>query len=251
MFAETLRIARADARMSVSRLAELAGTSRSAIADYEAGHKFPRVDTAERIMATLGFEYTTVGFPKPWPGHIDAKILLPLSEWRPDRERAIGKARRDLPTIIEADATAERLDVTWGQVKTLVEGTTVEGDVEAVWRLHELRESALQVLNGVESGSPPRLRVIAEGGLVEANPDLPVPAQAMAFLARATFQGGDPAFIRHLVGGFLTHHGYPWLWVPHTRGPEYRRALVACERNGEAELMVRVLLGSIEMDPDE
>ena len=120
------------------------------------------------------------------------------------------------------------------------------GDELSVWRVRELRDSAAKVLRGIEEGSEPRLRVIARGALVTAKPDLDIPRRAIDFLVRATQHGADPAFVRHQVGGFLAHHGYPWLWVPHRLGDEYRRALVACLRQGEGNLMARVLIASIE-----
>lgn len=246
MFADTLRGARVDTHVSVARLAELTGTSRAAITDYEAGRKIPRVDTAERILEAFGQTYAPVDFPRPWPVRLDDDVLAPLNEWAPDRGQAVEKARRDQAVIVDADATAERLDVTWGQVKTLVGGTTVTGDELSVWRVRELRDSAAKVLRGIEEGSEPRLRVIARGALVTAKPDLDIPRRAIDFLVRATQHGADPAFVRHQVGGFLAHHGYPWLWVPHRLGDEYRRALVACLRQGEGNLMARVLIASIE-----
>jgi transcriptional regulator with XRE-family HTH domain len=250
MFSETLRNARHDTQLTVARLAELAGTSRAAITDYEAGRKIPRVDTAERILKEFEQTYTAVKFPRAWPVRLDRDVLAPLAEWVPNHGQAVTKARRDQAVIVDADATAERLDVTWGQVKTLVDGTTVTGDELSVWRVTELRNSAAAVLKDIERGEEPRLRTIARGALIESNCDLDIPRRAMDYLARATQAGADPAFTRHLVGGFLAHHGYPWLWVPHKLGPEYRRALVACMRQGEGNLMARVLISSIERGTD-
>lgn len=246
MFAEALRGARADAHLTVASLAEVAGTSRAAITDYEAGRKTPRVDTAERILEVLGKTYAPVVFPRSWPVRLDDDVLAPLNGWAPNRLLMVEKARRDRAVIVDADANAERLDVTWGQVKTLVGGTTVTGDELSVWRVRELSESAAKVLHGIEQGGEPRLTVIARGALVVANPNLDVPRRAISFLVRATQHGADPAFTRHLIGGFLAHHGYPWLWVPHRLGREYRRALVACMRHGEGNLMAGILIASIE-----
>lgn len=246
MFADTLRNARNGTHLSVARLAELAGTSRAAITDYEAGRKIPRVDTAERILGAFGQTYAPVDFPRPWLVRLDEDVLAPLSAWVPDRSRAVEKARRNQAVIVDADATAERLDITWGQVKTLVDGTTVTGDELSVWRVRKLHDSAAAILKDIEGGHEPWLRVIAQGSLVAANPSLDIPRRAMDFLVRATQYGADPAFVRHQVGGFLAHHGYPWLWVPHKLGDEYRRALVACMRQGEGNLMARVLIASIE-----
>lgn len=168
---------------------------------------------------------------------LDEDVLAPLNAWVPNRTQAVEKARQDQAVIVDADATAERLDVTWGQVKTLVGGTTVTGDEFSVWRVHELRDSTATVLGDVEAGLEPRLRVIAQGSLVAANTGFDVPRRAIDFLIRATQHGADPAFVRHQVGGFLAYHGYPWLWVPHKLGAEYRCALVACLRQGEGNLM--------------
>ncbi len=246
MFAETLRDARTDAHLSIARLAELSGTSRAAITDYETGQKTPRVDTAERILEAMGLAYAAVNFPRPWPVRLDDDVLAPLENWSPDRHALVRKARNDEAVIVDADATAERLDITWGQVKTLVNGTTVTGDELSVWRVHQLRDSAAKVLRIIEKGAEPRLRCVAGESLVTANSKLTVPRRALDFLVRATQYGADPAFTRHLVGGFLAHHGYPWLWVPHKLGAEYRRALVACQRQGEGNLMAHVLVSSIE-----
>ncbi|TFD75421.1 XRE family transcriptional regulator [Cryobacterium sp. Sr8] len=246
MFADQLRGARADAHLSIASLAELAGTSRAAVTDYEAGRKIPRVDTAERIFQALGKTYAPVEYPRAWPVRLDNDALAPLAGWAPNRDRMLKKARRDQAVIVDADASAERLEVSWGQVKTIVEGTTVTGDEISVWRVRELSGSAAKVLQGIELGDEPRLTVITRGALVAANSDLDVPRRAIDFLVRATQHGADPAFTRHQIGGFLAHHGYPWLWVPHQLGHDYRRALVACMRQGEGNLMARVLTASIE-----
>lgn len=248
MFGDMLRTARVESHLSVARVAELAGTSRAAVTDYEAGRKIPRVDTAERILEVFGQTVAFVSSPGPLPVRLDTDTLEPLTGWNPNPVSAIAKARRDQAVIIDADATAERLDVTWGQVKTVVDGITVTGDELSVWRIRELRDSAAKVLSEIESGGEPRLRVIARETLIEGNTSLPVPQRAVDFLVRATQLGADPAFMRHLAGGFLAHHGYPWLWVPHRLGAEYRRALVACLRQGEGNLMARVLISSIERD---
>lgn len=246
MFADALHAAREDSHLSVSRLADLAGTSRAAITEYETGRKIPRLDTAERILETLGRTYVPVDLPRLLPVRLDADVLAPLTDWVPDRARLVEKAWRDQAVIVDADANAERLDVTWGQVKTVVEGITIAGDELSVWRVRELAQSASEVLRLIERGAEPRLSVIAGGALIEANPELDVPRRALDYLVRATQHGADPAFTRHQVGGFLAHHGYPWLWVPHKLGAEYRRALVACRRHGEGNLMARVLTASIE-----
>jgi len=246
MFGDTLRARRIDENVSIARLAELVGTSRSTIAEYEAGTKMPRFDTAERLLEALDRTYAPVDLVRQTPVRLDPNVLAPLRAWNPDRPREVKRARKDQAVIVDSDATAEHLDVTWGQVKTLVDGTTVTGDELSIWRVQELRESARQVLRVIERGLEPTLDVVARGALITGNTTLDVPRQAMDFLVRATQHGADPAFIRHLTGGFLAHHGYPWLWVPHHLDADYRRALVACKRQGEGNMMARVLIASLE-----
>lgn len=246
MFRSELKRARVDAGLSVARLAELVGTSRIAISDYEAGRKVPRVDTAERIFHGLGEELVAIPATPLHPARVDVSAIAPLEQCTPDRARALDAARRDLATIVDADANAEGLGLSWGQVKTLVNGTSVEGDELAVWRAGELHTSARRALRTVEAGGEPHLRAITGRGVVVANDAIvSVPRKAMDFLVRATATGADPAEIRHSVGAFLVHHGYPWLWVPHARVAEYRRALVACRRTGDGTALVTELVGSL------
>lgn len=246
MFGAELKQARVDAGLSVARLAELTGTSRAAITDYEAGRKIPRVDTAERLLRGLGEEYVAVPSTASHRARIDAAALAPLEQWIPDRVRALDAARRDLATIVDADTNAEGLGLSWGQVKTLVNGTSIEGDELAVWRASELRTSARRALRTVEAGREPKLRTITGRGVVSALDSIDsIPRRAMDFLVRATEQGAEPAETRHTVGAYLVHHGYPWLWVPHARVAEYRRALVACRRTGDGTPLVAELVGSL------
>lgn len=246
MFATALREAREDAHLTVAELAIRASTSRAAITEYESGRKVPRVDTAERLLRAAGEEYVALTAGPAHRVRIAADALAPLEAWQPDRDAALAAARDDLALLVDADANAERLEVTWGQVKTVVDGTTVDGDELSVWRLHDLHVSARTALGRIENGIEPRLRVVARDRLITADLSTPtVPRRAMDFLVRATEAGADAALIRHRTGSYLAHHGYPWLWVPHRLGSDYRRALVACRRQSEGSAMVRVLTASI------
>ncbi len=246
MFAQTLADARHRAGVSVAHLAELSRTSRSAITDYEAGRKFPRVDTAERILDVLGEQYVAVDRDRLLRARIADDVIAPMEQWTPDPALAVRTARDNLAVIVDADANAERLDVSWGQVKTLVGGTTVDGDPLSVWRVQELFDDTIEQLRAAENGIESPLRLIAAATLVQANDSISnVPRRAMDFLVRATELGADPAHVRHLVGAHLAHHGYPWLWVPHTLGDDYRRAIVACRRQGDGTPLVCVMLASL------
>jgi hypothetical protein len=198
------------------------------------------------MLEINGEIYARVTLPSTRPVTLDEAVLAPLVAWTPHRTRLVEKAGRDQATIVEADATAENLGLSWGQIKTLVEGYEVAGDELAIWRAHELTVSTANILRSLRRGVAPALSVIARGALIEANAALDVPHQAIDYLVRATRYGADPSLTRHRVGGFLAHHGYPWLWVPHKREVEYRHALVACLQYGGANLMTALLIESIE-----
>lgn len=61
---EQLRAARQASSLSVSQVARLASTSRSAIYAYESGQVSPSLETAERILACCGHELAV----RPVPG---------------------------------------------------------------------------------------------------------------------------------------------------------------------------------------
>jgi len=85
MFAETLRTTRTGAKVSVARLADIAHTSRSTIAEYEAGTKVPRFDTAERLFNVFDQTYTPVALVRQTQVRLDPDVLAPLRAWIPDR----------------------------------------------------------------------------------------------------------------------------------------------------------------------
>lgn len=179
---------------------------------------------------------------------VDRAAFAALEVWPTDRDTALVAAQRDLASLVEADTIVERSTVTWGQVKTLTGGTTVAGDPLDVWRLHELLDDVRGLLRLVESGREPRLQVATPKRMIVDHPNgRSVPQRAMDFLARATASGADPAFVRHLVGGFLAHHGYPWLWIPYKLADDYRRALVACRRFNDGTALARTLCASLDI----
>lgn len=61
--AHLLRQARARAGLSQRGLAELAGTSQSAVAAIESGRKAPTVPTLERLLAAAGASLTLAEYP--------------------------------------------------------------------------------------------------------------------------------------------------------------------------------------------
>lgn len=87
--------------LSQAELAQLAGTSQSAIAAYETGAKSPHLRTIERIATSLGQQLT-----------IDFEPALTREEARSlELHRAIAVKLRQQPTAVLAKATAnlERL----------------------------------------------------------------------------------------------------------------------------------------------
>ena len=51
---EQIRAARKTAGLTISEVARRAGTSRAAIHSYETGGVSPSLDTAQRVLATIG-----------------------------------------------------------------------------------------------------------------------------------------------------------------------------------------------------
>ena len=179
------------------------------------------------------------------PSRFAPGVLDPLTNWVPDIARAHTEARDLIPIVVEADASVERLDINWAKVKTISEGVTVTGDDLSVWRAQQLNRSARQVLAGVWRGQIPELRAVEGHRAVLVDQKLDGPHRAMDFLIRATEAGADPAYVRHTVSGYLISHGYPWLWLNYGLGAEYRRALVAVQRQGDGNAMAKVLLTNV------
>jgi transcriptional regulator with XRE-family HTH domain len=246
MFSDTLKTIRVSKNLTIAQLAMLSSTSRAAISQYESGRKIPRIDTASRILEALEQVHIEVAPRRRMTSRLDVDVLAPLRAITPDRDREVTRAREDLAVIVDADANAEHLDVTWGQVKTVVNGTTVSGEALSVWRLNELNKSATAALRTIECGIEPRLQIISRDGNIADNDQLDPPRRALDFLTRATQHGADPAYTRHLAGSFLAHHGYPWMWVPNRLDSDYRRALVVCMRFGDGNPLARVLISSTE-----
>ena len=88
--AAILRRARADSGLSLRALAERAGTSHSAVADYEAGRKVPSIPTLERLLRAAGFRLSvyverTVGGADPAARGRELADVLTLAEQFPAR----------------------------------------------------------------------------------------------------------------------------------------------------------------------
>ncbi|MBC9927381.1 helix-turn-helix domain-containing protein [Leucobacter sp. cx-169] len=232
--------------MSIATLARLSKTSRSAIAAYEDGSKHPRVDTAARILATLGRELTAVKVDLE-KTRIDQEIIRTIESSYTGFAQAYDWASESVALIVDADVNAEGLPLGWGTVKTLVYGTTISTDEPlAGWRLQELAGSVRSELNLAREEHPPDLTYFARDSVVHGMEDGPSVRRAADFLVRAIAAGGDATFVQHRASAFLTHFGYPWLYVPHRLAREYRAALVVCRRFGDGNPLLRVLAQSIQ-----
>lgn len=85
--ASTLRTARTNAGLTLRELADLAETSHSTLAAYEAGRVTPSVDTLTRIVAAAGFAIDTA--------------LVPVNPLEPTDHNARG---RELLQVLELAA---------------------------------------------------------------------------------------------------------------------------------------------------
>lgn len=247
MFADMLHEARVHKGLSIAELAEKADTSRAAISDYESGRKQPRFDTAARILAALGETLTnTRAEPHPhlrWP--IPTRIIDRLERARTSAEDALNQAVFDLPAVLESDAELEHLGFSWGEVKTVSDGTTISGDPLRVDRLWRLRRDARTTLHAAQAGKPESLQATGDY-LVTASPGLASPARELDFLVRATAASADPARIRHLTAAALAARGYPYLWVPYQRILDYARGIVAAKLHGDGTLMLDALTAELD-----
>ncbi|HDH03495.1 MAG TPA: XRE family transcriptional regulator [Actinobacteria bacterium] len=76
--------ARQTAGLSIQALADLAGTSRPTLSAYIHGHKSPRSDTLERILAATGHELALQPHPRfdPIAGRNGRTYWVPDTLWR-------------------------------------------------------------------------------------------------------------------------------------------------------------------------
>lgn len=249
MFADLLHEARLERGMSVAELAQRAGTSRAAVADYESGRKQPRVDTAARLLAVLG--KTLVAEPlaeTPMPSSpIPPQVVRTLERARSTPQQAITTAMQELPAVLESDAELENLGLSWGEVKTVADGITISGAPLQVDRLWSLRKDVVRSLNAALAGRAEPLRAVGEYVVTEAK-HLPSPTRQLDFLIRATAAGADPARVRHLAAASLAASGFPYLWVPFKSIEDYAKGVVAARLHGDGTRMLAALAAHI---PDE
>ncbi|RKR73406.1 helix-turn-helix transcriptional regulator [Frondihabitans australicus] len=249
MFGDDLRDARERAGVSIAELAERSHTSRAAITDYETNRKQPRIDTADRILRALGRTLAPVSLatePASWRPPLDVDAVAAIETARVGRETSIARTRRETAEIVEAYATAERLDLTWGAIKTIVDGWSVAGDPVDVRRAQLIARSIRQTLDAAGAAEPRALTAVVNGSLVADRPTLAPVARALDWLARALTAGADATLASTRANGLLVHHGYAWVYPPYRLAAEYRRALVVCADGGDAGPLSRVLAASID-----
>ncbi|MHA3684025.1 helix-turn-helix domain-containing protein [Leucobacter sp. HY1908] len=248
MLIQQLHAAREAHGDTVSQLAKRAGTSRSTLSNYERHVKIPRVDTAERIAEALGLELIALK-TGPKQAYLDRGLVARLDALHLSPGVAVRTATRELAMLVDADVNAERLSLSWGAVKTRVEGTTVGSDDDdplELYRLGEIVQSAQTAIQ--QSSNQGTLPTLAANGRVISPYEHLEPAhQALDLLVRAVSAGADPTLARHLINSYLLHKGFPWLYVRHSLVSEYRQAVVSCLRTGNGDRMVDVLLVGAEM----
>lgn len=248
MFAQLLREARAEAGLTTAELAERSATSRAAIADYEAGRKNPRTDTAERILNALGA--TLVGARVP---RVAAKrAVFDRRDGEALRDRQLGRplaraqTQQLLPDIIESSCAVEGIELSWGEVKALSEGITIGGDPLEIWRATEISRSARAAYKRSASERKTPLRTVVNDTLIEADEHEPAALRQIQYLVNVVAAGADPTLTLHEVSGSLVADGFPWLFVRYNDIEQYRRALVKVKRTGDGTDLVRILVDGVE-----
>lgn len=248
MFGELLRSSRAEAGLSADVLAARAGTSRAAIADYEAGRKSPRVDTAERIMNAMGMTLTAVRVPRQ-PAHaavFDREDSYRLTFLQSTPEDARRRAYKLLPEIIEASCAVEDIRLDWGQVTALADGITIGGDPLRIWRATEIARSARTAIKGGAARIRIPLRSVANETLTEEDPLESPGARQLEFLVNAIGAGADAVLTMHRTCTSLMQDGLPWLSVAYGAIPDFQKAVVATKRTGDGTNLIRILVESTE-----
>lgn len=242
MFGQLLHHARTTAHLSIAELATRAGTSRAAITAYEHDTRTPTINTAGRILDTVGYTLTTAHHPTTTHTFLNPDTTTPLDTLTPDHERATRYATRMLPVTIEALLAAEHITLTWGTITTRVtDNITVAGPTRDIDRLNQLTTLAHH-----HTTTPPRLDTTSPLGTHIHIPDTSLPPRgAFAFLALALTEWADPAETLLHVNGWLTSHGYPILTPNYTHIDDWNRAIVATRRTADATPLAKHLIGNI------
>ncbi len=91
-----IRMARRQAGLTQTELAERAGTSQAAVSAYESGRRSPSVDTLVRILAATGFELRMrLAPPDTHTSSLTtAEALLPAEQLAGQRERERARLAR-------------------------------------------------------------------------------------------------------------------------------------------------------------
>jgi transcriptional regulator with XRE-family HTH domain len=133
-----LRSARERAELSPQGLADLAGTGRSAINAYEAGHKSPTVGTLDRLLAVCGLQVRAT--LEPLLAHVDErldKMLASAPDLNPEELEKFAGSLNDEPGAFKPFGAPNRRlgPVTWavdGASALALHGLAVEGQGLAV-----------------------------------------------------------------------------------------------------------------------
>lgn len=236
------------AGVNASVLSRISGVSRSAIHDYEHGQKSPTLRTLQRLLEPVRLDFAIVDAdnvtPRMVTQHTHGIDLITSMQTTAEIEiRSAWDRRSD---ILDAECASERLQVTWGQVTTLMEGISVDGEPLDVERAVDVRSDLVSALDAAESGRPPALRTIIDDVLISSETTAHPVVAALDFLARSIMRGADPLRMLHRANSTLLSEGYPWLGPSYRRVDDFRQALVACRR-GNAEPLVLTLIPSLAM----
>jgi transcriptional regulator with XRE-family HTH domain len=137
-----VRLLRRRARVTQSRLAELAGTSQPTIAAYESGRKVPNLRTLRRLARAVGLE-ARLSFVPPTTREDRRSLALHEAIGRRlivDPERVMGRARRTLSLMTEKHPGAAPLLREWKAILSRPTSEVVDVLLDPQPRARELRQ---------------------------------------------------------------------------------------------------------------
>lgn len=221
--------------MSTQLFADLAHTSQPTVSMYESGKKEPRFDTAERLLKTLHRQLIAVRL-NPDPVAIAADEIERLSADRLKGEQHIQLTRNELVYLVDLDAALTGLNLSFGVIKTRVEGITSDrGSAYDLYQLDELLSSIESALDDASGGDMSRpLSLMCRDTLVEQHTHLPEVVSELDFFVRAVAHKGDPIVARHLMNARRIALGYPWLYVRYPDIERHQQGIVAAVRTGNS-----------------
>lgn len=228
---------------NTSRVARASDVPRSWFYKARAGKISAQVDTLEKVGVTQGKTLAWVPNSRAL-GHVFAADVAPFESLRVTTALAIEEAERNLPETIEADCEVKRLGLSFAEVSTLVDDTTIGGAPLEVWEATRMVAAAKKAIAEAKTGRPSPLVYVGMDGTVAADEALPSVRREMQFFCQAVFLGADIAQMAYSVSSHLLVQGLPWLAPGYKQVEEFRRAVYMLRCLGDPSQILRVLFDS-------